>query len=339
MFNIKKKIYVAHADEYIDLMYERSLVLHKKFPSLDSFDRTNEDTSLKGAIGAFSNLNELLILKFEGDIKKFHEFLNVEEDLLIIADADDYGTLYAHMLLELQNDFGVSDENIKKMIDNQRLKDFFQGSETMRKFMYAQNANDSSLERVINKVKASYQPTGQMFRAISQLPFEVIYAMYKWGNITKTQANGKISEIAGPLLIGQIHNIIEQAKVAVGSDLTIMADYMEQDIRSVDDVIKVIFNYPLLTKLFCTKEDGVVDVDLSNANDLADIKRLCSIIIDKDMDFDSQPEVDQQELDFFFELYEKQDIDVIDSAKFNFISTGMIATKQEKFNTGLIMAE
>ena len=105
----------------------------------------------------------------------------------------------------------------------------------------------------------------------------------------------------------------------------------DPSITSVDDIIKAIFTNPLLTKLFCNEVYTVEDVDLP------DVKRLCSIIIAKDFDFDSQPEVDQQELDFFFDLYEQKDIDVIETAKFNFLSTGMVASRQAKFNTGLIM--
>jgi len=340
MFNIKKKIYVVHEDEKIDMMYERYIVLHSRFKSMTKFEGAEDDISIKGVVFNYNNIDEMLKVRFDDNVKNFHDVLNKEENLLIIANTNDYARLYMEMQMELKQDFGISEEKLKYMRDTQRMKDFFLGSLSMRNFCLALKPNDSAFERVCDKVKTSYIPTTKLFRSLPELPFEIIYAMYKWGNISKTQANVKIAEIAGPLLLGQIHNTVEQCKIILPVVPEIMQEFMDDDsITSVDDIIKTIYDDNLLTRLFCHSYAGFGNINLDDNAEMDLIKKLCSIIILNDMDFDSQPEIDQQEIDFFFELYEKKDIDVIDNAKFNFISTGMVASRQQKFNVGLIMTK
>ncbi len=336
MFNIKKKIYVAHEDEYVDFMHERCIVLHSHFKSLETVDNIEEETDLKGVVGCYNNYEMMLDNKFDGLVTNFHDFLNKEENLLIIASRKDYARLYMEMQLELESDFGVTEENLEHMRDLQRFKDFFLGSKEMRKFCYPGKRKDSAFDRVCKTTKKTYKPTGRLFRNVTQLPLEVIFALYKWGNISKTQANTKIANVATPMLISEIDIIIESGRIALTHSPAILQEYLGDDsIKVTDDCIKAIFADPLLLKLF-SGEDS--DVDLGDAEEVVAVKRLCSIIISKYEELELQPEVDQGELDFFFELYEKKDIDVVDKARVNLINTGMVATRQGKFNTGLIMA-
>ena len=64
--------------------------------------------------------------------------------------------------------------------------------------------------------------------------------------------------------------------------------------------------------------------------------RLCEIAINNEMDFDARPDVDLQEIQMFERLYVDQDIDIIDEARENFVKTGFIASRNNKFN-GLLM--
>lgn len=336
MFNIKKKIYVAHENELVDLMYHRCVILHKDYPSLTGTDDMSDDKSARGVLAAFNNYAHMMKAKFNDDPRKFHDFLNQEENLLIVANKNDYAQIYSECQLELKFDFGVTEANLAVMRNQQRLKDFFLGDLEMRKFCYAQNPKDSSFDRVFKKVKEDYKPTGNLFRQLPQLPVEVIYAMYKWGNISKNQANTKFSDLARGLLISEIEIILESGKHAIANSPEILQKFLgKKTIKSVDGIIKAIFADPFLTKIFCNEE---TDIDLDDADEVAKIKKLCAIIIEKYIEFELQPEVDQQELDFFFELYETKDVDVIEKAKVNLINTGMVATRQGKFNTGLIMA-
>ncbi len=336
MFCIKKKIYVVHEDELVDLMYERNIVLHSHHKGLIGFDDSQTNKQRKGTLGAFNNYDEMLKTRFHGDPRKFHKFLNLEEDLIIVAKKNDYARIYAEMLMELEFDFGVSRVNLGKMLDQQRLKDFFQGSKEMRKFCYAQKARDSAFDRVVKKVKKEYTPTGEMFRNVVQLPIEVSYALYKWGYLSEKQVNAKLETIVKPLLESEIDIILDSGRQAISNSPEILQRYMDdEEIKKVDDMIKVIFSDPFLTKVFCGDQ---TDIDLEDADEVAKVKKLCEIIIEKYEEFELQPEVDKQELDFFFELYEKKDVGVIDKAKVNLINTGMVATRQGKFNTGLIMA-
>jgi len=336
MFCIKKKIYVVHEDELVDLMYERCLVLHSHHAGLLAFDDMESNKDRKGPLGTFNNYKHMMKTKFNSSPQEFHEFLNHEEDLLIIVDKNDYAQLYAEVLMELEFDFGVTKSRLGTMLDQQRLKDFFQGSTEMRKFCYAQNRRDSAFDRVAKKVKKEYKPTGDLFRNIAHLPIEVAYALYKWGNLSKQQANAKLIHLLKPLLESEVDIILESGRHAIASSPEIIKNYKkDRSIKNVDDMIKAIFSDPFLTKVFCSDQ---TDIDLDNKEEVANVKKLCSIIIEKYSDFEIQPEVDQQELDFFFELYETQDIDVIEKARVNLINTGMMATRQGKFNTGLIMA-
>ena len=99
MFNIKKKIYVAHDEEYVDLMYERCLVLHTHFESLVDSDDVTENKEQKGVVASYNNYDDMLKAKFNNDVSKFHEFLDEEEDLLIIVTKLDYARLYMEMQL------------------------------------------------------------------------------------------------------------------------------------------------------------------------------------------------------------------------------------------------
>lgn len=339
MFNIKKKIYVAHENELVELMQERCIILHPRHESLYEIPDATDDKTQRGVVGSWPNYDAMLTMKFESNVKNFFDFLETEEDLMIVVTELDYARLYAEVLMELKQDYGIIDANIDKMLEHQRLKDFFQGPSVLRAFCYASEATPSAFEQKFRKVADSYVPTAKLYRNISELPFEVIYAMYKWGNISRVQANVKIAAIAEALFKGQIENVIEQGKVAVASDPTILQEYTgDNTISSIDEIIRTIFGDGFLQKVFCYTAPGE-ELDLSDGTNLTDIKNLCAIIIAKDLDFDSQPAVDQQEFDFFADLYEQQDIDVIDNAKFNFISTGTVATKQQKFNASLIMSE
>lgn len=335
MFNIKNKIYVAHNDELVDLMYERSIILHSHWTAASEFDGLTEDNKQKGIMATYASYEAMLKLKFEDDVNAFHEFLNTEEDLLIVVTKDDYARLYMEIQLELGNDFGISDDNLETMRDLQRLKDFFLGTADIRKFCYAQRKGDSSFDRVCKNVKESYSPTGVLFRNLTHLPLEVIYAMYKWGNISKKQATNKLLEVILPMLVSEIDIILESGRIALTSSPEILQEFTGEDIQTTDDVINVIFKQPLLTKLFCNEQ---TDINFDDAAEVASVKKLCSIIINKYSDLELQPEVDQEELDFFFEIFETKNIDVIEKARVNLINTGMLATRQGKFNVGLIMA-
>lgn len=335
MFNIKSKIYVAHDQEQVDLMYERCLVLHSHWTPASEFNDMEEDKTQKGILATFGTYEDMINLKFNGSVKEFHEFLNQEEDLLIIVSKNDYARLYAEMQLELANDFGITEVNLELMRDLQRLKDFFLGTMEMRKFCYAQRTGDSVFDRVFKKAKDEYKPSGILFRNISQLPFEVIFALYKWGNISKVQATNKVVTVAKSMLISEIDIILESGRIALTHSPDILIEYTDKDLQTTDDVMKAIFSDPLLTKLFSA---DFTDVNFENAEEVEAVKKLCNIIIENYSKLELQPEVDHEELDFFFKLFETQDIDVVEKARVNLVNTGMMATRQGKFNTGLIMA-
>lgn len=336
MFNIKKKIYVVHDDEYVDFMYERCLVLHTQFGSVNAADDITENKEQKGVVGSFKNYDHLLKSKFNDDVSKFHEFLDGEDNLLIVVKKLDYARLYMEMQLELHKTYGVTYKNLTKMRDLQRQKDFMQGSKDMRKLCVAQSEGDSVFDRTAAATKKNYKPTNKMFGNVTELPLEVIYALYQWGNISKKQANTKIAQIAGPLLTSEVDIILESGRIALYLSTDVLKSYTDNhDIQTSDDALMAIFRDPFLTNMFCSND---TTIDYSNKEEVAAVKKLCNIIINKFIEFNLQPEVDQQELDFFFELFDKKDIEVINKGRVNIINTGLLATRQSKFNSGLIMA-
>lgn len=347
MFNIMKKIYVAHDQENHDYMRERIILLHPQFVDTiySRFDGMEEDPRQKGMLFTYHNLDDLIAEEFDGEVSSFHQMLSTEEDLLIVVDEVDYVRLYTQMQMELQKTFGVADENLDRMANAQRLKDFTAGDSVMREFCLPQGEELSAFETIRNEEKSKYVPTGKVYGNILELPFEVAYVLYKWGNINKQQVNVKVGVMARGMLLGQIHNLMENLKLGIGASAIVLQEFLDDDtIVDVDDIMVAINGNKLLKSLLCHSRieeggEGMVEVDLQKTKTLNEVRRLCEIAIKHDLDHDAQPEVDQAELDLFFKLYEEKDIEVLEELKFNSLSTGMVVSKMDKFNSLLIMSE
>jgi len=338
MFNIKKKIYVVQNSELVDLMYERSIIMHPDFRgvSVPTFEGIEDDVTARGVVFVESSLNDAIENVFGGDWQKFHDFLLREEDLQIVVSEHDYVKLFKMVQSELSKTFGVSNANLKKMRDAQILKDYMSGNALMSTF-----CKTGGFEQVYNATE--YTALGKLYGNIFELPFEVAYVLYKWGNISELQVNVKIAALAEGLLLGQIHNLVESAKVALGASPALLQQFLDDDtIESVDDIMSAIEGNALLKELFrheCVGgHHGDIPFDLTNADTIAELKRFCYAAIDNELDYDSQPDVDKAEIDFFFDLNEKKDVAVLENAKYNFISTGLISSKAEKFNSILLMS-
>lgn len=337
MFNVKKKIYVAHEDELIDMMYERFVVLGDRYETNEfvSFDDTRINTQQTGCVFRYDDLDQMIEQEFDGKVEGFYKFLEKEQNLTIVVTEPDYAKLYAWMCKELIASYNMKEGKAVRMLTTQRIKDFLSSNGPISEFCAGSISGVSAFENIWKDEFDAYKPTRKLFGVVHELPFEVAYALYKWGNITKTQANTKINVMARHLLEGQIHNLIESAKLAMYQLPDIVVRYLNnEDIQTVDDMILAIKTHDFLSRVFTEN----LDIDLQNADDLAEIKKLCNIIIDLDMDYDSQPEIDRAELQFYFDLYDKKDIDIIDNAKFNFLSTGTVASKNVKFNSALVMS-
>lgn len=328
MFNIKKKIYAIHNSEFVDLMYERSIIAHPRYKgvSVPTYAGIEDDITMPGVVFVETSLDEMIENRFDNDWEKFYDFLLKEEDLQIIVSEHDYVRLYKMVQLELQKTYGISDENLLKMRDLQILKDYTTGPLPTTTFCAT-----GSFEQVFQAT--SFTPTGKLYGNISELPFEVAYVMYKWGNISEAQVNVKVAALAEGLLEGQIRSLMDNARTLLGSSPAWLQAYLDDDtIDSVSKVMAEIDANELLKSLMRHES-----VDLSDSQIIAEVKKVCYAVIENELDFDSQPEVDKEELDFFFDLNETKSVETLDKARYNFIATGMVSTKAEKFNSMLMM--
>ena len=323
MFNVKQKIYVTN-DHEVDFVIDRAVLMHADYTDVVfEFWADPDDITSKGLVGKGDTFEDILVNLFNNSIEGFFNWLNAEEDLFLVTDIVNYTKLYSIYLLELQETFGITDAHLDVMIDCQRIKDYFRGNDLI------------DFASVFDATKASHVPVGTLFTAddVSALPFEVVFALYKWGYITKAVATPKVAIISERLLEGQVHSLLESVKVILGNSPTILNEFVGgTSIVTIEDMIAAIEGDNLLRTAF----RGDCLFNYADPAERAEVMRLCEIAINNEMDFDARPDVDLQEIQMFERLYVDQDIDIIDEARENFVKTGFIASRNNKFN-GLLM--
>lgn len=330
MFNIKKRIYAIHDTERAELVRERSIIVHPRFrgASASTFDGIEEDVTMRGVVFVEKSIEDMMNNRFDGEWEKFYDFLNREEDLQIVVSEHDYILLFKMVQMELQKTYGILEPNMKDMRDAQVLKDYMAGNAAMSLV-----CSTGGFETVYQAME--FTPTGKLYGNIHELPFEVAYALYKWGSISKTQANAKLAAIADNLFLGQVQQCVDDARFLLGVSPAVLRQYLSDDsITTISDIMAAIEGNELLAKLL--RDDGM-NFDLSDEAVIDDLAAFCYAVIDNDLDYDASPEADREEFNHFLRLVKEKDVDAIEGAKYNFIATGLVASKAEKFNSILLL--
>lgn len=325
MFNIYKKIYVTTTKE-VDLIHNRVIVLHDQFKDV-VFDQlaSPHDITQQGLIYNSPMFEKLLQDYFSNDLSNFYNWLNTQEKLKIACSQSQYMKLLCYILLELQTTFNITDNHIRYILDNHKFNQFLHNHGELL-----------DLKGTMQYIRKQYKICGNLYTKndVSILPFEIVYALYKWKYITKTAANKKIKIIAPLLLQGQLQDLFESVKVAISKSPIVLQKFCKNPkIKTIDQRIKAINNNPILTKALLKNSK----FDLTNKQELDSVVELSHIVIDNDLDFDLQPETEKAELQFFYDLYTTCDITIIEKAKYNFLSTGFIQSKSSKFDSSLII--
>jgi hypothetical protein len=325
MFNIRRKVYVA-LDPEVDFSTSRTIIMHKQLNS-DYFEFNADMYGSKTSIGVCTkgeSFADVAKREFKRDYIRFMTWLSQEEKLLVVTDADSYKRMLSVHLLYLQYSFKLTNEELDKIVEYQMLKD------------YIQDNSKIDFTTVFNLMRTEYNPTGKLHPVndIESLPFELVYAFYKWGKIDKKTANIKMASMAGELLRGHVHNTMENAKLQLGVDFNLLNRYLErEDITTVSQAIDAVEENAFLRKAFKPN----CEFDFNNNLEYTEAIKICEIAIDLDLDHDSDPTDDLAELNFFTELFKKKDITIIDKAKYNYLSTGFIASRANKINGPLFM--
>lgn len=324
MFNVRNKIYVTTGLE-VDLVYNRVIVVDPGFDEV-VFDIQADplDSTSVGLLFKATSLDILITEQFNDSWSDFYDFLVGEEKLYIVTNEDDYTKLYARILLEMQDTYGIAGGHLDELLEYQRLKEFLMGDRL------------PAFKAMYDTVLATETPEGNLFSSTDaiSLPAEMAYAFYKWGYITKDLADAKIATLAPLLLQGQVQNIMGGFKSALGKSTAVLQAYLNDNtIDTVDDIIAAVDSNPILRK-------GVLEgsnFDLTDAAELAEVVTLCELIIDNDFDYDANPAVDKAEFQLFVDLFNTGDVDIIDAAKYNFMATGFAESRSNKFNSVLMM--
>lgn len=331
MYNIKQKVYVTTDLPDAEQMYGRNVCLLPDYS--DTWVAGEQGTADKfnpndgGCVFIKSSLDTLVAEEFHGNIGEFLDWLANEHDCLIVVDEPDYVKLFCMMILELQSGFQLSDEQVNLIVDCQYLKDYFYG-----KYI-------PTFHEQFNLIKAQYETTGFISDTYAEqnMPFEIVYALYKWDKISRDRMNTKLSIVAEAFFLDYFREQIQAAKITLGGSSDIVTEYLgvaKGSLDNTEDLINAIENEPVLREVFKGED---CNFNLADATIQANVVRLAQLFIDHSLDMDTDPAKDTDELNFFLDIYKLKDIDIINRAKFDFINTGFIAMRLRKFNSLLLM--
>jgi hypothetical protein len=325
MYNINKKVYVAVMPE-VELEACRSLIISTEFQNI-SFPSGVGDPADVTAIGVVYNcptIDVLVATKFANSYTTFFNWLLNEEKLIIVADRYSYERLFCIMMVELKETFGVTDVDITKIHEAQSFKEYM---------TWGDYTDYDAALTLFDSV--GYVPTGELYNdSLDNYAFELVYALNRWGYVTDEQANSKLATITETMLQGHVVDIINNARVRLSETGEALDTFIGSGtITSLAEMKDAIVNNDILRIAF---RSGCF-FDYSDSAVLADVQRLCDIIIDSDLDTDSDPVVEKANLQLLIDLYNAPDITVIEPNKYQIICTGALARRSTKFNYPLIL--
>jgi hypothetical protein len=330
MFNLRHKIYVAEEGEFQFSNASRYLILHETYfqeSIAHVMTAALDDPKSKGATYSEATFNSLVSNRFGGDLAACCKWITDQENMKIICDDRNYKMMFAFVLLELKHTFRLSDEQALVLLDAHKANE------------YISNGKDYDFRTEYELQKQLYKPCGKMFAVEDpqSISSEWVYALYKWDKVDKVIANAKIATLTGDFLRSQIANEIQHSRLALAFDQQFLREYLDVDeaaIGSFDDAINAIRSNALLS----TAYNRMDLIDIDDDNDRAELIKLCHCIIENSLDMDSEPAIDKQVFDLFVEFYNDKNIDLLEANKYNFMNSGFVSSRSQKFNKIIIMS-